>query len=91
MERSIVILGLSRQPKLLGLPMFYTLAVGGLTMMPFIWTKMLSWLLTAPLWYLAARIASTLNPNGHRIVSVIFRKTPPSLSLRKRKEGHRYV
>ena len=35
MERHAVILGLSRQAKLLGLPMPYMMAVGALTMLPF--------------------------------------------------------
>ena len=38
-ERTPVILGLSRQANLAGLPMPYTLAVGALIMLPFIWFK----------------------------------------------------
>lgn len=90
-DRNIVILGLSRQAKIAGLPLFYALAVGGLTMFPFIWTQWLSWLLTAPLWYLAARVITTMNPNFHRIVAVVAKKTPPSLRGLKHKKGNRYV
>ena len=91
MERHAVILGLSRQAKLLGLPMPYTMAVGALTMLPFIWFKVIAWLLTGPLWYVLARIMTAINPNGHKAVSVVMRKTPPPLSRRKRRAGRHYV
>lgn len=91
MERHSVILGLSRQAKLLGLPMPYTMAVGALTMLPFIWLKSPLWLFTAPIWYGAARIFTAINPNGHKALAVVFRKTPPSLSRKKRKAGRHYV
>ena len=91
MERHAVILGLSRQAKLLGLPMPYMMAVGALTMLPFIWIKAVAWLLTAPLWYGLARVIVAINPNGHKAVAVVFRKTPPALSSKKRKAGRHYV
>ena len=91
MERHAVILGLSRQARLLGLPMPYTMAVGALTMMPFIWIKSPLWLLTGPIWYGLARLITAINPNGHKAVAVIFSKTPPSLSSKKRKAGRHYV
>ena len=91
MERHAVILGLSRQAKLLGLPMPYTMAVGALTMLPFIWIKAVAWLLTAPCWYGLARVMTAINPNGHKAVAVVFRKTPPALSRRKRRAGRHYV
>lgn len=49
MEKSAVILGLSRQARFLGLPMPYAMAVGAMTVMPFILFKPIWWLLTAPL------------------------------------------
>ena len=91
MERHAVILGLSRQAKLLGLPMPYMMAVGALTMLPFIWFKVIAWLLTGPLWYGLARAFVAINPNGHKAVAVVFRKTPPALSRKKRKAGRHYV
>ena len=91
MERHAVILGLSRQAKLLGLPLPYTMAVGALIMLPFIWIKAASWLLTAPVWYGLARLVTAANPNGHKAVAVVLRKTPPALSRRRRREGRRYV
>jgi type IV secretory pathway VirB3-like protein len=91
MERHAVILGLSRQAKLLGLPLPYTMAVGALIMLPFIWVKTALWLLTAPVWYGLARLITSANPNGHKAVAVVFRKTPPALSRRRRREGRRYV
>ena len=91
MERHAVILGLSRQAKLLGLPMPYTMAVGALTMLPFIWLKSPLWLFTPPIWYGIARVVTAINPNGHKAVAVVFSKTPPALSRRKRKAGRRYV
>jgi len=39
MERTPVILGLTRQAKLWGLPMPYTLAVAAITVLPFMWTS----------------------------------------------------
>lgn len=39
MEQSVVILGLSRQARLAGLPMPYMLGVGALTALPFFWTQ----------------------------------------------------
>lgn len=91
MERSAVILGLSRQARLMGLPMPSMLGVGALTALPFFWTQFIPWVLTGPVWYIAARIAVAMNPNGHRALAVVLRRTPPSLSRKKRKEGRRYV
>ena len=91
MERHAVILGLSRQARLLGLPMPYTLAVGALTMLPFIWIKATAWLLTGPIWYGIARLVTAINPNGHKAVAVVVRRTPPALSLRARRKGRHYV
>lgn len=90
-ERTPVILGLSRQANLAGLPMPYTLAVGALIMLPFIWFKWMPWLLTAPLWYGVARVSAIINPHGHRVLAVIFRRTPPKVSLNKEKRVRRYV
>jgi len=90
-ERTPVILGLSRQAKMYGLPMPYFLAVGGLTMLPFIWVKWLPWLLTAPIWYGLAKIVTIINPNGHRVVAVIWTRTRPVISLNKSKRFRRYV
>ena len=91
MERHAVILGLSRQAKLLGLPMPYTMAVGALTMLPFIWIKAIAWLVTGPLWYGVARAIVAVNPNGHKAVAVVLKKTPPALSRQKRRAGRHYV
>lgn len=84
MEPSVVVIGLSRQAVFLGLPMPYALVVGALVMFPFILFKGLWWLMTAPLWYLGARILTTLNPNVHNVIAVILRRTPMSV-LRARK------
>lgn len=91
MERHSVILGLSRQARLLGLPMPYTLAVGALTMLPFIWIKATAWLLTGPIWYGVARLITTINPNGHKALAVVLRRTPPPLTPRQRRKGRHYV
>ena len=91
MERHAVILGLSRQAKLLGLPMPYMMAVGALTMLPFIWFEVIAWLLTGPLWYGLARAFVAVNPNGHKAVAVVLNKTPPTLTRKKRKAGRHYV
>ena len=85
MEKSAVILGLSRQAKFLGLPMPYAMAVGAMTIMPFILFKPLCWPLTAPLWYGLARIATQLNPNGHHVVAVMMRVTPGAFLRRERR------
>lgn len=90
MDRTPVILGLTRQAKLWGLPMPYTLCVASLTMLPFIWLDSLSWLFTGPFWYAFARMAAVANPNGAQVLRVVLTKTPPSLT-RSRKKGRRYV
>ena len=69
MERTPVILGLTRQAQLWGLPMPYTIGVMMLTVLPFIWMDALLWVATGPIWYIAARIATAANPNGARAVS----------------------
>ncbi|MGB3314621.1 MAG: VirB3 family type IV secretion system protein, partial [Albidovulum sp.] len=79
MEPSVVVIGLSRQAVFWGLPLPYFLAVGALIMFPFILFKVLSWLLTAPLWYMAARIVTAINPNIHNVMTVRLRHTPMSL------------
>lgn len=76
MEKSAVILGLSRQARFLGLPMPWFLACGGLTVMPFILFKGVAWLLTAPLWYAVARALTLANPELHRVLGVTLLKTP---------------
>lgn len=91
MERHSVILGLSRQARLLGLPMPYMMAVGALTMLPFIWFKVTVWLVSGPIWYGLARLITAINPNGHKAVAVVLRRTPPALSSRRRREGRHYV
>lgn len=87
MERSAVILGLSRQAKFLGLPMPYAMAVGGMAVLPFILFKVIWWFLTLPLWYGLARVATRINPNGHHVLSVMMQVTPMALIRR----GRRYV
>lgn len=87
MEPSVVVIGLSRQAVFWGLPMPYALAVGALTMFPFILFKVLWWLITAPLWYLAARMITAINPNAHTVLAVLIRRTPRSL-LRRGKARH---
>lgn len=87
MEKTPVILGLSRQAKFLGLPMPYALMVGGMTVMPFILVKGPLWLLTAPIWYFGARIAAAVNPNGHQVLATALRTT----TLDTMRNGRRYV
>jgi type IV secretory pathway VirB3-like protein len=88
MEKTPVILGLSRQARFLGLPMPYAMAVGGLTVLPFILIKAAIWLLTLPLWYFGARIVTAINPNGHVVLGTVLLKTPESL---RSKRGHHGV
>ena len=68
-EETFVIKGLSRQAKMQGLPLPYFMSVVGLTVMPFMITKSMLWLLTGVIWYFGARSITAVNPNGHRIVS----------------------
>jgi len=95
MEKTPVILGLTRQARLWGLPMPYTLAVASVTVLPFIWSSQnlglsLGFLALGPVWYGLARIATAANPNGATVLRVILQKTPPTLT-RSRKRGRRYV
>lgn len=91
MERTPVILGLTRQAKLWGLPLPYTLAVSFITMLPFMWLDSLLWLFTGPVWYLVARIFTVTNPNGALLIFVVSRKTPRALFRPNAKKGRRYV
>lgn len=91
MERHSVILGLSRQAKFLGLPLPYTLGVAAIAVYPFIFSEKVWWLLTSPLWYGIARLITAINPNGHKVLMVVLRKTPPALSPKMRKSGRHYV
>lgn len=85
MEKSAVILGLSRQAKFLGLPMPHAMAVGGMAVLPFILFKVMTWFLTVPLWYGLARAATRINPNGHHVLSVMMQVTPMALLRRERR------
>lgn len=87
MEKTPVILGLSRQAKFLGLPMPYAMAVGGLTVLPFIFIKSAIWLLTLPIWYFGARIVTAINPNGHVVLGTVVLRTPGMISRRGRRHG----
>jgi type IV secretory pathway VirB3-like protein len=86
MGKTPVILGLSRQAKFLGLPLPYAMAVGGLTVLPFILIKAATWLLTLPVWYFGARIVTAINPNGHLVLGTVLLKTPET--LRRKAERH---
>lgn len=90
-ERTPVILGLSRQAVLAGLPMPYTLTVATISFMPFIWFKWMPWLLTSVIWYGLARLFTAINPHGHKVVAVIMQKTPPKFSFKREKRLKRYV
>ena len=79
MEKTPVILGLSRQARFLGLPMPYAMAVGGVTVLPFILFKGALWPATLPIWYFGARIVTAINPNGHKVFGTVLLKTPGAL------------
>lgn len=85
MEKTPVILGLSRQARFLGLPMPYAMVVGAVTVLPFILFKPLWWLLTAPLWYGLARLAARVNPMGHHVFAVVMQVTPGAILNRRRR------
>jgi type IV secretory pathway VirB3-like protein len=85
MEKTPVIFGLSRQARFLGLPMPYALAVGAMTVLPFILFKPLWWFLTAPVWYGLARIATKENPNRHHVLAVMMQVTPAAILNRRRR------
>lgn len=76
MEETVVIRGLTRQAKMAGLPLPYFMAVVALTVLPFMITKSLLWLLTFGIWYFGARSITAVNPNGHRIISARLRYLP---------------
>lgn len=80
MEETVVIRGLSRQAKMGGLPLPYFMAVVGITVLPFMITKWLPWLLTVAIWYVGARSITTINPNGHRILAARVLYLPRSFA-----------
>lgn len=89
MEPSVVVLGLTRQAQIWGLPMPYLLAAAALTILPFFLFKAIWWLLTGPLWYLAARAITAINPSAHVVLGVVLNRTP--MALLKRERSRRYV
>lgn len=89
MKQSVVVLGLSRHAQFLGLPLPYTMAAAALTVIPFFLLKTIPWLLTGFLWYIAARTVTAINPNAHRVLATVLRRTPARL-LRPRR-ARRYV
>ncbi len=68
-------------------PLPYAMAVGAMTVLPFILFKPVWWFLTAPIWYGLARLATKVNPNGHHVFAVKMQVTPIAI-LRK---GRRHV
>ena len=78
MQETYVIKGLSRQAKMLGLPLPYFMAVVSLTVLPFMITKSLLWLPACVIWYAAARSITAVNPNGHRIFAARISHLPMS-------------
>lgn len=78
----MVIRGLTRQAKMAGLPQPYFMAVGALTVLPFMITKALPWLLTGVIWYFGARTITAINPHGHRLIVTRLRHLPRSFARR---------
>lgn len=78
MEETVVIKGLTRQAKMAGLPLPYFMAVVGLTVLPFMITKVLLWLPTFAIWYFGARSITAINPNGHRLIAMRLQHLPQS-------------
>ena len=74
MEKTIVITGLSRAPKIFWLPLGYFLAVCFLTMVPMMLMDLVAWLLTAPLWWMSAWVVTRVNPHAHVVLWVLWRK-----------------
>lgn len=71
-RRSVIIIGLTRQARFLMLPLPYAMASIGLAVLPFIWFKIMWWLLTYPLWWGAARYFSLRSPNGAIVFATVF-------------------
>ncbi|WP_366142226.1 VirB3 family type IV secretion system protein [uncultured Tateyamaria sp.] len=71
-RRSVVIIGLTRQTRLLLLPLPYAMAVGAFTVLPFMWTKLLWWPLTFFIWWCIARVLSLRNPQGAIAFATVF-------------------
>ena len=63
----------------------YAMAVVAMTVLPFILFKPIWWLLSAPIWFGIARIATTVNPNGHHVLAVMLQVTPLALLNRRRR------
>lgn len=78
----MVIRGLTRQAKMAGLPLPYFMAVGALTVLPFMISKSLPWLLTGVIWYFGARTVTAINPHGHRLIVTRLRHLPRSFCRR---------
>ena len=83
MEQTIVITGLSRAPKIFWLPLGYFLAVCFLTMVPMMIMDLVAWLLTAPLWWMAAWVVTRVNPHAHVVLWVLYRRFGLVTGLRR--------
>ncbi len=87
-RRSVIIIGLTRQARFLMLPLPYAMLTIGLAVLPFIWFKVMWWLLTFPIWWGMARYFSVRNPNGaiafSTVFEVTFDRTTPLPTPRKR-------
>lgn len=91
MEKTPVILGLTRQAKLFGLPMPYTIVLALLTMLPFLWLDSFWWLPTGFVWYIAFRLFTIIRPNGAQLIVVMGQKTPRAFIRPDPTKGRRYV
>ncbi len=60
-RRSVIIIGLTRQARFLMLPLPYAMLTIGLAVLPFIWFKVMWWLLTFPIWWGTASRAGPID------------------------------
>lgn len=79
----MLISGLSRQASMWGIPMPYFMAVMALTVLPFIWFKLLWWPATGLLWYGLASGVTRINQSAHRVLLLLLIKTPRGLRIGK--------
>ena len=88
MEKTVVITGLSRSPKIFWLPLEYFLACCFVIMVPMMMLDNVAWLLTAPLWWMSAWVVTRVNPHIHVVLWVLWRKLRTALLKPRRSRSY---
>lgn len=90
MQETPLFLGLTRPPKIFGLPIGYFIGLLLLSVIPFVGLDDWRFLLVAVFGYPVLWLIADRNPNFFEVLSVVFTATPRT-SRRSAEGGDRYV